>query len=718
MAKYSIVGTLGLEVAVVAAVIPLMIVMVINSKHYVARVFGYADPEAIWGLNLGGTDGSVVLYIDCVVTALHLLMPIRWVVLVPMEVVACLAYIVPALLLGSPTMNVVPHNVIGLLALTVMAAFGKRAFERQERGLFAGLLVEKQKRFQAEFELSERPRQVTSDEAAKAEGDRSVVPSSLPMTTTSAGAFDATLEHASLDQIRAIGQREQWLLASGEVELFTDVILGEGGFGIVVSGLYHNALVAVKAAKGGVTQGGLAELCNELRILRRIRHPNVAFFYGACMDVVTGKLCLVLELVDGLPLGGFIRGLSRGPGQPAEASAGEAEAGVQASGAATRAHLVFDILNVLRYLHSRQPVVVHGDLKDSNVCVEERCNRSGRNSYHAKLLDFGLSRIVTKNAKPLSGTLRWMAPELIAATAVSPDAAADCYSFGLLVYFIVAGRLPFQGTNKMQILSQLRRGQGPSLAWPTPAGELTKACGPVVEQCTQPKAASRPAVQQISDELSAVLGHVVGGDMETSVLETLRSRSSARGDTKTLPLGAGGPAGGGPVASPELQKFEGLVKLSQVSSSSVSALVPGICTQSVSVMPQKTAVLSAKGADGAAAARPDSPGSSHGQLAHPEFEPTPLTTQILTLTLLLYQWNVSSPDSPCCWLHSALHSLDRMRAELRCRPCSAKGPMLRGQCRSCGLLLLEGQAVCEFCECPGSCVAVDAAARSEDAFAV
>eukprot|EP00959_Pyramimonas_sp_CCMP1952_P139154 2912791-Pyramimonas_sp.AAC.1 len=97
-----------------------------------ARVFGYDDTEAIWGVDLGGTDGNVVLYIDCVVTALHLLLPIRWVVLVPMEVIAVLAYTVPALLLGSPAMNMVPYNVIGLLVLTVFAAIGKRAFERQE----------------------------------------------------------------------------------------------------------------------------------------------------------------------------------------------------------------------------------------------------------------------------------------------------------------------------------------------------------------------------------------------------------------------------------------------------------------------------------------------------------------------------------------------------------------------------------------------------------
>lgn len=89
-----------------------MIVIVFIPKHYAARVFGYDDAEAIWGVDLGGTEGNVVLYIDCVVTALHLLLPVRWVAHLSMEAVASLAYAMPVLLLGSPAMNMIPYNVI------------------------------------------------------------------------------------------------------------------------------------------------------------------------------------------------------------------------------------------------------------------------------------------------------------------------------------------------------------------------------------------------------------------------------------------------------------------------------------------------------------------------------------------------------------------------------------------------------------------------------
>ncbi|CAK0816981.1 unnamed protein product [Prorocentrum cordatum] len=448
LTKHSVVNTLGLEVLVVSANVCFMMTMAIIPKHYIARAFGHENAEAIWGVDLGPTDGSLVLYIDLVVTSLHLLLPIRWIVLVPLEVIAILVYIVPAVLLGSPAMNFVPFNIIGLMVLTLFAAIGKRSFERQERILFAGLLQEKQKRFQAEFQLSKAD---NTGVPSKAEGFGSEL--SVPGTTMSSAAFGDSVGPASLDQIRAIGTREKWFIAKGEVQLLPDRILGQGGFGIVVLGLYHNTMVAVKAPKqepginfsavgcacprGGWRRGGinscctvlrplrqeiankgrissyLPALCNELRILRHIRHPSIAFLYGASIDVALNKLCLVLEFVDGVPLSKFIRPSADKEGA-VESRPGALETMGESSSQSARALIISDILNVLRYLHSRQPAVVHGDLKVSNVFVEERRSRSGQSSYHAKLLDFGLSRILTRSARPLGGTPRWMAPELLA----------------------------------------------------------------------------------------------------------------------------------------------------------------------------------------------------------------------------------------------------------------------------------------------------------------
>ncbi|CAK0852346.1 unnamed protein product [Prorocentrum cordatum] len=563
LAKYNVIGTLGLEIAVVIACGIVVMAIPMCTKHYLARAFGYDDTEAIWGVDTSPTDGNVVLYIDCVVTAVHLLVPIRWVVLAPFEVIPFLAYAVPALTLGSPAVQVVHFNMVVLLALTVFAAVGKRAFERQEREMFAGFLAEKQMRFQAEFQLSRVGR---GEDAAGREdvgSDRSLA-SSRPETTRSASAFDGGPDRQKMIQMRAIGLREQWLIASGEVELMSCRALGEGGFGIVVPGLYHNTLVAVKAPKEGIARKGLSALCNELRILRRLRHPNIAFFYGACMDAGLNKICLVLEYVDGVSLGAFIRSPSRGPDQPEGSRCAAPGARAPERSVSVRSLIVFDILNVLRYLHSREPAVVHGDLKDSNVFVEERFSRSGRPSFHAKLLDFGLSRNITRSAKPLGGTLRWMAPELVSRQAVPPDVAADCYSFGLLTYFIVTGSLPFEGTNAEVMLKRLRRGQSPSLSWPEPADELTQVCQPVVEQCIKPMPALRPTDQQVSNELTPMLNKVAGGVMETAVetltpAEAISRGTKSPGDTEKCDVDD--------PACKELMEFSGVVKVRQASSS-------------------------------------------------------------------------------------------------------------------------------------------------------
>ncbi|CAK0909212.1 unnamed protein product, partial [Prorocentrum cordatum] len=674
LAKHGMVSTLGLEITVVSACVFAMVCFTVNPKHYMARVFGYSDTEAIWGVDLGATDCSLVLAVDLAVTCVHLLIPIRWVVLVPLEVAAVLCYIVPSLLLGSPVMTQVPFNIIAIVALVVISAIGKRASERQ----------------------------IESSDAASKEKDpgSELGGSTRPGTTPSAAAFDGSVEHASLDQIRAIGQREQWLIASGEVQLLTDMVLGSGGFGVVVAGLYHNNVVAVKAPKEDIVSKGavgssLPELCNELRTLRRLRHPNIVFLYGACMDAALRKLCLVLEFVDGVHLGVFIRG----PKAPAEPRPGAPQARDLAGGASVRPMLIFDILSALRYLHSREPVVVHGDLKDANVFVEARCSMSGRKSYRAKLLDFGLSRILTRRAKPLGGTLRWMAPELTARQAVPPDCAADCYSFGLLTYFIVTRCFPFEGSHADQLMRQLRRGQPLSLAWPTPADELTRACRSVVEQCTRATPAARPTTQQVSDELSTLLSASADGAAEAAADTPCTRRPSIGG--KKLP-GASVPTAADASAARALQQFAGVVEARQPGHASVSSLTSDMGFGSLPPVKEHKVMLTGEAADSIASPPPRSPSNSQGQLAHPEYEPTPLSTQALTLALLISQWNQTVPRSACCRLHGALRSLDVVREEVSRRPCRMPPESLFcGQCGYCGLLKY-GPSPCEFCGHPGA----------------
>ncbi|GDX79278.1 hypothetical protein LBMAG42_10890 [Deltaproteobacteria bacterium] len=124
---------------------------------------------------------------------------------------------------------------------------------------------------------------------------------------------------------------------------------------------------------------------------------------------------LVLELVDGTPFPGRHRSPT---GQDLT-------------------HCTLALLAVLARVHAAG--IVHGDIKPSNVLVSE----DGR----VTLLDFGLSRDATQDlaacevGADLAGTPRYLSPEQV--LGAPPDARADLYALGVMVFEAVSGRPPF-----------------------------------------------------------------------------------------------------------------------------------------------------------------------------------------------------------------------------------------------------------------------------------
>ncbi|CAE8631008.1 unnamed protein product, partial [Polarella glacialis] len=76
-----------------------------------------------------------------------------------------------------------------------------------------------------------------------------------------------------------VGKLEQWLIYSSDLVCFWRQKLGEGSFGTVCRGSYLGAPVAVKTSRTDATRRGLRDMAVELRTLRRLRHPNVAWIY-------------------------------------------------------------------------------------------------------------------------------------------------------------------------------------------------------------------------------------------------------------------------------------------------------------------------------------------------------------------------------------------------------------------------------------------------------
>jgi eukaryotic-like serine/threonine-protein kinase len=113
------------------------------------------------------------------------------------------------------------------------------------------------------------------------------------------------------------------------------------------------------------------------------------------------------------------------------------------------------LAQALAYAHGQG--VVHRDIKPANVLVDWP-------SDTVKLADFGLARLpdaVQTDTGVVLGTPAYMAPEQIAGAPATPS--SDFYALGVLMFELLAGRLPHLGTSMGELLTQVAREPAPSL---------------------------------------------------------------------------------------------------------------------------------------------------------------------------------------------------------------------------------------------------------------
>ena len=111
---------------------------------------------------------------------------------------------------------------------------------------------------------------------------------------------------------------------------------------------------------------------------------------------------------------------------------------------------------------------MHRDIKSANIVVGERgsfVRPDGTLSNYdrvLKLADFGLSRVMTFPPKPLTkeiATLNWRAPEVILDN-LKYNFAVDLWSIGVVIYEMLTGRLPFEGSSEIEYLLSIFRMKG------------------------------------------------------------------------------------------------------------------------------------------------------------------------------------------------------------------------------------------------------------------
>eukprot|EP00927_Polykrikos_kofoidii_P001971 TRINITY_DN10760_c0_g2_i1.p1 TRINITY_DN10760_c0_g2~~TRINITY_DN10760_c0_g2_i1.p1 ORF type:complete len:687 (+),score=58.66 TRINITY_DN10760_c0_g2_i1:57-2063(+) len=482
----------------------MMASLVLVNDYYCALILGM-DPEAVFSEGTVFVDTALLLGIVALLIVTHVTLPIRWIVLWPAELVGILSYILPAFVLGSHLAFQAPYHATVLVILTVYLCRGKRAVEFNERILFSVFVEEKSLRYKVEFELSQKSVELSNQTNGKdvdSHGDEAKsMTISLPSTTASGEAF----QNCDLDEIRSIGLAEQWLISSSDLHVMHGRVLGQGQFGLVVEGVYQGVPVALKTSNSRMTRRFSPKeansIYNELRIMRRLRCPNIALFYGACLNVEEGSSVLVLELVDGGTLDKFTHSVS-----------GVCDL--------DRAHVLCDVAQALLYLHTRQPCIVHGDMKDRNIMAQSWRGHSMVKSeatrrFRAKLIDFGLSRLVTRSARPLGGTLSWVAPEIVRTPGMAPNSAADVFSFGRLAFFVISRICPFEGLALSQVRSVLKSAATlPPLPWKPQNGLLVRNFQSLVERCSSVVPSARPKIQEVKDIIDRVPGKIVGEQID------------------------------------------------------------------------------------------------------------------------------------------------------------------------------------------------------------
>ncbi len=174
----------------------------------------------------------------------------------------------------------------------------------------------------------------------------------------------------------------------------------------------------------------------EARMATQVRHPNVAALYDFSR-LPGGSFYMVWEFIDGVTLEEWMR--RRGP-LPVEQALDVAR----------------QVLAGLSEIHAQG--IVHRDLSPDNILVRE--GRDGR--LVAKIIDLGIAKRMTAETLSMTGTglflgkLKYCSPEQAGALPAGEvlDARSDLYSFGVVLYEMLAGKPPFEAQTPQEYLGK------------------------------------------------------------------------------------------------------------------------------------------------------------------------------------------------------------------------------------------------------------------------
>ncbi|XP_042446011.1 serine/threonine-protein kinase STY13-like [Zingiber officinale] len=300
------------------------------------------------------------------------------------------------------------------------------------------------------------------------------------------GLSDDALVQALMDprhHTETLQGYEEWTLDLNKLNM--GMPFAQGAFGKLYKGTYNGEDVAIKLLEKPENDPERAQLMEqqfvqEVMMLAILKHPNIVRLIGACRKPVVW--CIVTEYAKGGSVRQFLM-KRQNRSVPLRLAVRQA----------------LDVARGMAYVHGLG--FIHRDLKSDNLLIFT--------DKSIKIADFGVARIEvkTEGMTPETGTYRWMAPEMIQHRPY--DHKVDVYSFGIVLWELITGMLPFHNMTAVQAaFAVVNKGVRPVVPH-----DCLPTLGAIMTRCWDANPDVRPSFTEVVEMLEVV---------ETEIVSTVR----------------------------------------------------------------------------------------------------------------------------------------------------------------------------------------------------